>query len=294
MFKFNFQTEESSEVINDAPSSASGLVAEAVMELGLEQAAKRYDFQMFPITENLSLLKSTLGSQEAEELLQDADCSGSDLVPGKYEGGFKLWEGAMDLAQYLCLHQGQLVAAQDAPPGLAFRGQKVIELGCGHGIPGLVALSQGAEVHFQDYNPEVLREVTAPSVLANWQAWQTRGSPAAPAAQNPPARFLGGPWAALDSFLAAEGLAGSYDLVLTSETIYSLSSMPYLLACIDTALRSGGQALVAAKSYYFGVGGSSNAFKNAVEAKGGFSIRSLAVEGGGASIQREIIVLQKT
>lgn len=60
------------------------------------------------------------------------------------------------------------------------------------------------------------------------------------------------------------------------------------------ALRSGGQALVAAKSYYFGVGGSSNAFKNAVEAKGGFSIRSLAVEGGGASIQREIIVLQKT
>lgn len=55
----------------------------------------------------------------------------------------------MDLAQYLCQHQGQLVAAQDAPPGLAFRGQKVIELGCGHGIPGLVALSQGAEVHFQ-------------------------------------------------------------------------------------------------------------------------------------------------
>lgn len=85
--------------------------------------------------------------------------------------------------------------------------------------------------------------MTAPSVLANWQAWQTRGSPAAPAAQNPPARFLGGPWAALDSFLAAEGLAGSYDLVLTSETIYSLSSMPYLLACIDTVREEGFQAI---------------------------------------------------
>lgn len=55
----------------------------------------------------------------------------------------------MDLAQYLCQHEFQLAEAREASQGLMLKGLRVIELGCGHGIPGLVALSQGAEVHFQ-------------------------------------------------------------------------------------------------------------------------------------------------
>lgn len=32
---------------------------------------------------------------------------------------------------------------------------KVLELGCGHGLPGILCLLAGAEVHFQDYNAQV-------------------------------------------------------------------------------------------------------------------------------------------
>jgi 16S rRNA G1207 methylase RsmC len=33
----------------------------------------------------------------------------------------------------------------------------VLDLGCGHGLPGLVALQRGAAVDFLDYNREVRR-----------------------------------------------------------------------------------------------------------------------------------------
>ena len=71
-----------------------------------------------------------------------------------------------------------------------------------------------------------------------------------------------------------------------------MQCLPYW-ALHAQALKPGGQALVAAKTYYFGVGGSTNAFKQTVEADGFFSVKSLAVEGGGPSIQREIIVLHR-
>jgi 2-polyprenyl-3-methyl-5-hydroxy-6-metoxy-1,4-benzoquinol methylase len=37
------------------------------------------------------------------------------------------------------------------------RGHRVLDLGCGHGLPGLVALQRGAAVDFLDYNREVRR-----------------------------------------------------------------------------------------------------------------------------------------
>lgn len=193
----------------------------------------------------------------------------------------------------------------------ALQGQRVLELGCGHGIPGLAALSQGAHVDFQasfcllgwestfrpggadllgeggrggkggagpeplaltwrcavpgarkltsilspahvpgvtpsplppfrlpglldlqDYNVEVLKELLLPNVLANWSAWQTRGERGL--GQDPPCRCFSGSWTALEALLEREGLVSQYDLVLTSETIYSLDSVPSLLACIQT------------------------------------------------------------
>lgn len=32
---------------------------------------------------------------------------------------------------------------------MAPQGKKVLELGCGHGLPGIVAMMAGADVHFQ-------------------------------------------------------------------------------------------------------------------------------------------------
>ena len=126
----------------------------------------------------------------------------NDLIAGVYEGGFKTWEGGLDLAQLLAA-----ALQQQPPPAELGAGSRVMELvgaaaalavgchmlgrmlgaplpaclpaciaaciqglqaaparhvltatstalaaplqGCGSGLPGLVALWAGAEVHFQ-------------------------------------------------------------------------------------------------------------------------------------------------
>jgi predicted nicotinamide N-methyase len=69
-------------------------------------------------------------------------------------GGFKLWECAMDLARYLCQHfaiRSLSSAAELTVPS------RVLELGCGHGIPGILLLLAGSEVFFQVGEPQWLQ-----------------------------------------------------------------------------------------------------------------------------------------
>ena len=69
----------------------------------------------------------------------------------------KIWECTHDLID--CLSTDSTVSLY---------GSRVLELGCGMGLPGILALMSGAEcVHFQDYNREVLNCMTIPSVLAS-------------------------------------------------------------------------------------------------------------------------------
>lgn len=58
-------------------------------------------------------------------------------------------------------------------------------------------------------------------------------------------------------------------------------------------LKAGGTAFVAAKSYYFGVGGSAQAFKAAAEASQAFRIEAGPCFMDGTSNVREIILLHK-
>nr|AIW62598.1 conserved hypothetical protein [Scytodes thoracica] len=78
-----------------------------------------------------------------------------DLVPGVYEGGFKVWECSLDLIKYL--HEANCLVNQ----------LEVIELGCGSGLPGLLAYHRGCDVTFQDFNKEVLEYLTIPNVILN-------------------------------------------------------------------------------------------------------------------------------
>jgi len=64
-----------------------------------------------------------------------------DIIPGIYEGGFKLWECTLDMLKYLEIQTN------------IFEGKKIIEMGCGHGLLGILASKMGAkDVCLQDYN----------------------------------------------------------------------------------------------------------------------------------------------
>ena len=126
----------------------------------------------------LLILQGRVSSAAAAYLVQDENLQNSDLEPGKYEGvvaikneftmprlahiwafsacvvphagGFKLWECAVDLAQYLCKEYSlnKLITSK-TDPNHELVGKRVLELGCGQGLSGIVPLLAGAEVHFQ-------------------------------------------------------------------------------------------------------------------------------------------------
>lgn len=179
-------------------------------------------------------LQGVVSNAQAANILSDERVEENDLIAGVYEGGFKTWEGGLDLAQFVALQlQQQRAAGQQEQPAEGQQAEqqaeqqgqeqqwaaqlgpssRVMELvscptsraisaslvdfvslllsahtfllpcclqqgdhgsctattanssphlclnnatclcmspqGCGHGLPGLVALWAGAEVHFQ-------------------------------------------------------------------------------------------------------------------------------------------------
>ena len=184
-------------------------------------------------------------------LLELCNSSHSDLIPGTYEGGLKAWECAFDLVRFL------------SETGVDFSGKSVLELGCGVGLPGIYSMMTGADrVHFQDYNSEVLQFVTIPSLLLNVGE--------KPVGEK--CRFYSGDWSNLASVCSGQ----YYDIILTSETIYSLASQPCLLSVLKERRRPcTGVVYVAAKSVYFGVGGTVAGFCKMVEEDGSFLVEKV-------------------
>lgn len=103
--------------------------------------------------------------------------------------------------------------------------------------------------------------------------------------ENVELRFSVGDWAGMDAVVRGggrgdaegEGEGQGYDLVLTSETVYAVESLPALLDLLEAATAAStttsdsGDALclVACKRIYFGVGGGELEFRRRVEARGG-------------------------
>lgn len=188
-------------------------------------------------------------------------------------GGFKLWECAVDLAQYLCREYSldKLVTSK-TDPNFELVGKRVLELGCGQGLPGIVPLLAGAEVHFQaspsrylasaldcmacfhirlllcvvllalitschmckylqDFNKEVLTALTSQNVSVNRQRLPKSRRPVS-------ARYFGGEWSSLGSLMASENLGGTYDMIISAETIYNLESQQQLFNCIKQVILS--------------------------------------------------------
>jgi hypothetical protein len=72
-------------------------------------------------------------------------------------------------------------------------------------------------------------------------------------------RFISGDWQAVDATVRKEG--GTFDVILSSETVYSTESCPALARLIKSLLKPEGTAVLSNKRFYFGVGGGTRAFE---------------------------------
>ncbi|XP_029553799.1 histidine protein methyltransferase 1 homolog [Salmo trutta] len=108
---------------------------------------------------NESVFEQTASERDDNErILSRTAAQSSDLISGVYEGGLKVWECTYDLLELL------------EREGETFGGKMVLDLGCGAGLLGLLALKSGAsQVHFQDYNSTVIEQLTLPNALLNCQ-----------------------------------------------------------------------------------------------------------------------------
>ena len=131
-------------------------------------------------------------------------------------------------------------------------------------------------VWFNDYNEDVINEVTIPNVLLNVpeEASETR--------------FFSGDWSEFEIILEKELQTEEYkfDLILTSETIYNVDNQEKLVSIFRNFTKVGGEILVAAKTFYFGVGGGVRQFEELVK-RSGLSVETVKKYEDG--VKREIM-----
>ncbi|KAF0483238.1 S-adenosylmethionine-dependent methyltransferase [Gigaspora margarita] len=214
----------------------------------------------------------------------------NDVVHGIYEGGLKTWECSLDLVEYLSIKSKEI----------NFSGKKILELGCGSALPGIYLLSTQHSicVDFQDYNEHVLKLVTIPNILIN--------TVLRPQSDNiseldileetncldqlKNSRFFKGDWNGLTDILNLYSNQEKYDIILSSETIYNLDSIPKLYNVIKNALKyPNGIAYIAAKTIYFGVGGGILSFCQLIEQDHVFEVNVVYTKT--AHVRREILKL---
>ena len=303
-FKFNFSREGSDEERDVSPprsrlevSSESSIICKA-KEIPIQSNLSAY---LSSEVEEIAISGGTLrikhvSEPSVEENLKDrqvvsghdilaATEKSTDLIPLVYEGGLKIWECSIDLVEHLSESE------------MSFQEKLVMEIGCGAGLPGIYALLHGAEVHFQDYNDDVIEYVTIPNVLANLAQQQKQSQSETTSfdlleTARKCCRFFSGDWGSVVDFINPGQVSEMmYDVILTSETIYSVESHVKLYNVIKRNLKKpNGIAYVAAKTHYFGVGGGTRSFEQLVKMDGVFDVSVCKVYTDG--VQREILCMK--
>ncbi|KAK2459837.1 hypothetical protein APHAL10511_008158 [Amanita phalloides] len=315
MFKFDFDLDDEADIIsndeqlspdeqtpNNKPTNVEIPLSQLVDALPAVISYSPLSISLSSRPEPLRLARRDLFDARFQLISEDRDLqffeTPSDLVPGVYEGGFKTWECCLDLVDYMESNE------------LAIVGEKVLEVGCGTAVPSMYLLQKAlsflaktncppeTQLHLQDYNSSVLELVTLPNLLIAWYLSPTsalylhnteRPDPSVPSEisitadlksaflsslkqHNISLRFFSGPW---EMFYPQK-----YDIILTSETIYRMASLPSLVHLLRTAclgiradsrnsendcMRNPSLCLVAAKVVYFGVGGGVAEFTKIVE-----------------------------
>ncbi|KAK0166121.1 hypothetical protein PV328_004568 [Microctonus aethiopoides] len=285
MFKFGFSGTESNQDNDDNGDKNSELNWFPAVEINVteEQIARDYDhededdFMMNKICGmNIKLFRLEnivlkLKDNEHENIIK-AESQHSDLLPAVYEGGLKVWECSYDLGEY--------ILSQDIP----LKNLRVLDLGCGAGILGIIALLRGAVVHFQDYNQEVIEMFTIPNVLLNSTDRKLIKQKA---------EFYAGDWAEFIQLSANKypNEDEKYDIIFTCETIYNSDNQKKLYQVFKERLKNNGVGYVAGKTYYFGVGGGMRQFESLIKDDNTFNVENVWTSDQG--LQREIMKLTR-
>lgn len=168
-----------------------------------------YSFVTIDVTDDISLKIPEVGDHLT---LTGESGEKYDIVPRLFEGGHRIWESSVDLARF--------IAQESQNSTLSLQDKTVLELGCGYGIPGIISLKFGSKLTvFSDFNAEVLRDITGPTLLANGHEDKIR--------------LFSGDWLNLSSYLSLMDLQ-IFDVILSAETLYSLESCSKVLSFLPS------------------------------------------------------------
>ena len=198
---------------------------------------------------------------------------GKDIVPREYEGGYKVWESEGDAVRFL-ENSGWFCAG--------LNGKRVLEIGCGSGLIGIVCLKMGCrDAIFQDFNQDVLDFHTRINVAINGKDLLERS------------RFCQADWTSFSEnreFLDSIGHEG-VDLIFGADVLYETRNYPSLLELFSKSLRPNGQVLIFTKSVYFGNTGNSADFEEAVAQDGRFECQEIECPWVGQGKNKEVLAL---
>ena len=213
----------------------------------MEEKTRKIEFKKDPSLSNIKLNyirynNSIIKSTEVPE--------NTDLISGKYEGGIKIWECDEDLLEFL-----PSIYNDD------WKNKNILDMGCGHGLPGIYLLLKGInEICFQDFNKEVLDQITSNYILQLKNNYNLNFENKI--------KYIDGDWGDFK-------YNKKFNIIISGDTLYNNSNYEKIYNLLKNYLDKNGVAYFASKRFYFGVGGSSSEFRQFVSDRNEFDISQI-------------------
>ena len=188
--------------------------------------------------------------------------------------GMKVWESSCDLVEYLST---KFVEEQNKK-NRNWGSTRVLEIGCGHGLPGMWGLKQGCQVDFQDYSADTLKHVTKVNVPINCNEEECKR-----------AKFIAAEWTEMVKWMRQQEESVEYDVIVAAECCYDEKSFDIIIDLLDKLLSVDGVAFISGKRFYFGCGGGTASFADAVDKYVDLKQKEVWFAENGMSNVREII-----